>query len=109
MPMIVPVQATASQTLAVQLSNQLCQINLRTRGVVGEFGLFMDLFSFGEPIVQGVKCLDRNRIVRDLYFGFQGDFAFYDTQGNDAPFYAGLGSRFQMVYILPSELPPGVG
>lgn len=105
----IPLTATANQTLAVQLSNQTCQIDLQQRGAHGEIGLFMNLFVAGQPIVQGVKCLDRNRIVRDLYLGFLGDLAFFDTQGSDDPFYTGLGARWQLLYIEPGELPPGVG
>ena len=53
-------------------------------------------------------CENLNVIVRDAYLGFIGDLAFYDTQGDTAPVYTGLGSRYVLEYFAPSELPAGV-
>ena len=50
-----------------------------------------------------------NRIVRDLYLGFVGDFIWFDTQGSSDPIYMGLGSRFILVYLAPADLPAGQG
>jgi hypothetical protein len=99
--LIVPVQAVPNQTLSVLLANQLCQITLRTRW----FGLFMDVSVNDAPIVQGVICQNWNRIVRDAYLGFVGDFAFWDTQGKSDPTYTGLGSRHLLYYLEKSDLP----
>ena len=63
-------------------------------------------------IVASVLCENINRIVRDLYFGFSGDFAFLDTQGTNDPIYTGLGgtgARFQLFYLFPADLPAGQG
>lgn len=102
---IVPLQAVPNQTLAVPVSSQNCELNVYQKNT----GMFMDVLLNNVIILGGVACQDRNRIIRSIYFGFAGDFAFYDTRGTDNPFYTGLGSRFQLVYIEPSELPPGVG
>lgn len=91
---VIPLIATPSQTLNVQLDAQSCRINVRQRRT----GLFVDLFVQDAPIFQGVKALDRNRLVRDAYLDFTGDLFFVDTQGNDDPDYSGLASRFLLVW-----------
>lgn len=105
MSQTIPLQATPNQTQTVPLAGQSCDLNV----VQTSTGLYMDVFLNGELIVSSVICQDRNRIIRDLYFGFPGDFAFFDTIGNTDPDYTGLGGRFQLVYIEASELPAGVG
>lgn len=45
-----------------------------------------------------------NLIVRSAYLGFIGDLAFIDTQGTSDPIYAGLGTRFQLVYLFPVDV-----
>jgi uncharacterized protein DUF6983 len=96
----VPLQPVPNQTTQIVLANQSCQISLSQT----PFGLFMDLLVNDAPIVLGVICQNQNRIVRDLYFGFVGDFGFVDTQGLGAdPDYTGLGSRFVLFYLSPAE------
>lgn len=92
---MIPTQATPSQTFSVLLSGQNCQIDIYQKAQ----GLFLNLFVDGTMIVGGVICENRNRIVRDAYFGFIGDLAFVDLQGNSDPDYRELGSRFILVYI----------
>lgn len=109
MGQVIPLQAVPNQTLTVPLAGQTVDLNLYTRAD----GLFMDVFLNGKGIVFNVICQNENRIVRDLYFGFPGDLAFYDTQtvagvGTD-PDYTGLAGRYQLIYIEASELPAGVG
>jgi hypothetical protein len=98
--LIVPVQSVPSQQLQVTLAGQVCQINIYEKST----GLFMDLYVSGVLIIGGVLCLNRNVIVRDVYFGFTGDFAFIDTQGADDPTYTGIGARFLLYYLSPSDL-----
>ncbi len=108
--LIVPLNNVPSQSLNVQLNGQNCTLN-----VFQKFGgLFFDLILNGTTLViGGVLCENLNRIVRDLYFGFLGDFVFLDTQGNNDPMWTssgnGLGTRYVLVYLGPSDLPPGVG
>lgn len=73
--------------------------------------IYFDLLQDGAPIVTG-------RIARNLvplllgsaYQGFQGDFVFVDTQavpglqGGTDPVYTGLGTRYQLVYLSPTDL-----
>jgi hypothetical protein len=102
---IVPLTANPNQTLTVGLNNQACQISVYQTADA----LFLDLYVNDALIIAGVICENLNRIVRDLYLGFQGDLGFVDTQGDSDPNYTGLGSRFQLIYLSPSEIPPGVG
>lgn len=102
---IVPIDAVASQRFTISLANQACQIELYQK----VDGLFMNLFVNDVLVIGGVICENQNRIVRDRYLGFSGDFFFNDSQGSDDPVYTGLGSRFRLIFIDPTELPAGVG
>lgn len=90
----IPLVATPSQTLTVQLGNQSCRIDVRQRRT----GLFVDLYVQDVPVRLGVKALDRTKLVRDKYLGFAGDLYFTDLQGDSDPDYAGLGERFLFVW-----------
>ena len=99
--MIVPVKPIANQTLQVQLAGQACAIDLQqTSG-----GLFMGLSVDSALVIGGVICENLNRIVRNAYLGFDGDFCFVDTEGSADPDYAGLGSRFVLIYLERADLP----
>lgn len=98
----IPLQKVQNQTLTIALANQNCQLNLYQKDF---FGLFMDVYVNNGLIVAGVICQNANRIVRDAYFGFIGDFIFTDMQGTSDPDYTGLGDRFQLIYLEASDLP----
>lgn len=100
MAQIVPLQAVPNQTLTVALDGQNCDLNVYQKNT----GLFIDVLLSGIPVILDVKCNNADRIVRDAYLGFIGDFSFFDTQpdpvtGGADPDYTGLGGRFQLVYI----------
>lgn len=96
----VPLQAVPNQTLAVTLARQVAQIALRQNGA----NLYFDLLIKNEYVVRTRICRDRQRLLLDAkYRGFIGDFAFVDTQGIDNPSYAGLGDRFQLIYLAAGE------
>lgn len=104
--LVVPVQALPAQQLSVILAGQTVDITLRQLVT----GLFIDLAANGVEIVGLVLCQNQNRIVRDLYLGFAGDLFFYDNSGAGMdPEFTGLGTRYTLMYLEPSELPPGVG
>ena len=105
MAQIIPLTAVANQTLAVPLAGQNAQLNVYQKGLY----LYMDVFLDNEAIIRGVICEDRNRIIRDLYLGFAGDFFFMDMEGVTDPQYTGLNSRYFLVYVPADELPEGVG
>lgn len=99
---LIPLQATANQTVSVQLSGQSCTLNVYQKST----GLFMDVLVNDVLIIGGVLCENLNRIVRSTYLGFIGDFAFVDTQGTLDPYYEGIGSRYYLIYLNASELAP---
>lgn len=104
---IVPLQAVPSQTLTINLANQICTIDVYQK----LSGLYMNLYIEGQtdPVIGGVLCENLNRIVRDLYLGFVGDFCFIDSQGTSDPTYDGLGTRYNLAYLEASDLPVGQG
>ena len=110
--LVVPLQAVPNQFVQVTLNNQACSIHVYQKF----WGLFCDLLVNQQPIIQSVLCLNANYIVRSLYLGFNGDLAFWDTQGQGFPSFTGadpnyteLGSRFQLLYLAPSDLPSTYG
>lgn len=100
MALTVPVQAVPNQTLSVQLANQACQLNIYQK----TFGLFMDVYVNNVLVLAGALCENKNKIIRNLYFGFVGDFIWVDTQGTNDPYYTGLGARYLLVYLETSDL-----
>ena len=96
----IPLQATPSQTLSVLLNQQNCQIDVYQKST----GLFFDLSINDSPVVTGVICRDRVRLVRQQYHGFVGELAFADMLGTNDPDYTGLGARFTLVYLAPGDL-----
>lgn len=91
----IPLVATANQTCSVQIGGQSCRITVYQKAT----GLYLDLAVSDRPIITGVLCEDRNRLVRSVYLGFTGDLYFIDTQGAADPSYAGLGGRWRLVYV----------
>lgn len=99
MPLVIPIQAVASQQLQVVLNNQNCQIAVYQK----EQGVFVDLSADGVDISTAVLALDTIPLTFD-YSGFDGNLFFVDTQGSDAPQYTGLGTRWLLAYFTSAEL-----
>ncbi len=95
MTAIVPLLATPSQTLSVRLGGQACKVHVYAKAT----GVYLDLYAADVLVVGGVACRNGVRVVRDAYLGFTGDLAFVDTQGDEDPQYAGLGSRWILSYV----------
>jgi len=100
MAQLIPLSALPNQIEAVALGGQSCILSVNQRSN----GLYIDVYVGGSPIILGVLCENENRIVRNTYLGFLGDFFFFDTRGTDDPDYTGLGDRFQLIYIEETEL-----
>lgn len=96
---IIPVKSLASQTLGVLLNEQNTLINVYQKF----YGLYIDVFLNDVLVIGGVIARDRNRIIRSEYFNYLGDFAFFDTEGDDDPDYTGLGERFLLAYLTEDE------
>lgn len=90
----IPIQPVPSQTFQVTLGAQNCQITLQWM----DTGLYLSLSINGNPIVSGKLCVDRVSLIRQTYLGFAGWLYFVDTQGDNDPYYTGLGSRYLLVY-----------
>jgi hypothetical protein len=113
---LVPVQDTLAQQVRVAVGGQNCLLNLYqldnsavaandpTSGLPPDV-LYMDVYVGTALIIGGVACQNLNRIVRDAYLGFIGDFVFNDTQGVSDPTLPGLGSRYQLIYLETADLP----
>lgn len=101
MAQVIPLQAVPSQTLAAVLGGQSCSIALYQKST----GLYMDLAVAGVVLFTGVPCLQDSLVVRGAYLGFVGNLTVLDTQGDSDPDYAGLGSRWVLFYLSPSDLP----
>jgi hypothetical protein len=98
---IIPVLDVCSQNLQVTLGGQACSINLYQ---TLDQGFYCDLYVNNTLLIGGVICQNLNRIIRDLYFGFIGDLCWNDTQGELDPSSPGLGTRYQFLYLTPSDL-----
>jgi hypothetical protein len=96
----IPLSPIPSQTLHVMLASQNCKINVYQKTT----GLFFDLYVNDVPIIIGMICRDRVKLVRFDYLGFVGDLAFFDIQGLTDPNHAGFGSRYWLIYLEPSDL-----
>ncbi|NVN09706.1 phage baseplate plug family protein [Nguyenibacter vanlangensis] len=98
--LVVPVNATPTQTLSVVLNGQNCSMRIFQ---TDNYGLYLDLYLDDALIVGGRLCLDRTWIVRAAYSDFVGDLMFIDQQGISDPTYDGLGDRFLLYYSEPSS------
>lgn len=119
---MLPVQITnkPNQTLQVVLGGQNCSIELRTLDgyAVTDNVDFTDSAQYiaftlsvsGVSITQNQNCLNLKRLLLNRqYLGFVGDFIFVDTQpdpvtGPTDPQFAGLGTRWQLIYLEASDL-----
>ena len=81
---------------------QITAYSVATNAVVNR--VFVDVYINNTLIIGGVPGLNAVKIVRDAYLGFSGDLVFYDLEGSSDPLYSGLGTRWVLVYYLPSEL-----
>ena len=97
---IVPLDPVPNQQVQCQLGGQACTVVVQQMA----YGLFVSLFSNDALVVQTVIAENLNRIVRNAYFGFAGDFMFFDAEGAADPVYTGLGSRFLLVYLEAADL-----
>lgn len=95
----VPIQPVPSQVTQTVLGGQNCQLYIYQKSE----GLFIDVTADDVEIVNGIIARDAVPIICREYAGFAGNFVFVDTQGADDPNYAGLNSRFALVYLTAGE------
>jgi len=90
----IPITAVAAQKFTIQLNGQSCAISLAQKNN----GLYFSMTVNNNPCVNSVLCLNLVGLIREKYYGFSGQLAFFDTQGTNDPYYTGLGSRYQLIY-----------
>lgn len=100
----IPLRATGNQTLQVVLEGQNCSLRLYTRGLSdGVETLFCDLSIDQEPVFYGCPCLDGLPMPLYAWLGMTGQLVFIDMEGDEAPRWSGLGSRWKLLYMSPAE------
>jgi hypothetical protein len=99
----IPLRDVPNQSILTTLSNQQVQLNIYQKRT----GLFMDLYSSNALVLGGIYCVNQTFCVINVYLGFVGDFMWVDLQAQNANPEAGLGigSRFQLVYLAPADIP----
>lgn len=107
--LIVPLQASAVQTLNISLNNQACSLNIYAAGEDCDPPVYVDLYVANALLEGGMFGNIGVRLVRDSYLGFLGDLVFDDTQpdpilGPQQVRWGGLGQRWQLLYLFPGEL-----
>lgn len=100
----IPLRATGNQTLQVVLEGQNCSLRLYTRSLSdGVETLFCDLSIDQEPVFYGCPCLDGLPMPLYAWLGMTGQLVFIDMEGDEAPRWSGLGSRWKLLYMSPAE------
>lgn len=107
---IIPTTEAPNQEITAILANQACLIRLYTKSInvpidtplattppayQNRNPCFIDLYVSGNLIIGGVYCRQGSLVVRDTYFGFQGDLSVIDSFGQGAD-----------PYGVPPRLPP---
>jgi hypothetical protein len=102
--LLVPLQAVPSQSIKTVLDNQIVELNIYQL----RYGMFMNVTVNTTLEIGAVVCQNLNRIIRSEYLnmdaGFSGDFVFQDTQGTSDPYFTGLGTRYQLIYLSQDDL-----
>lgn len=110
---LVPLTAVPSQLVQAVLNGQSVSLSIYQLGMAPATDLYCDLTSNGTPIVNCRKCRAFSGSPTEAapfllldagYWGFQGDFLFIDSEGDEDPQYSGLGSRWQLIYYSPADL-----
>lgn len=96
----VPLIPIASQTLEIILDNQEVTLSVYQRNE----RLFADITVGIQPVLVGAICVNLQAINTFKSPYFTGKLLFVDTLGNEAPYYTGLGSRFELVFVSAAEI-----
>lgn len=98
----IPLAAVPSQSFGITLGGQNCVLSVYHKTT----GLYFDLSVGGAPVTTAVRCLNEARLCEDRQYLFEGDFLFYDTQGDTDPTYTGFGPdpRYVLIYLEAPDL-----
>ncbi|CAK7192378.1 hypothetical protein COMNV_00574 [Commensalibacter sp. Nvir] len=97
---LITIAPVDNQKFSLDLENGNYFFKLRDTGVTG---VFLDVYRSTSPLITGILCLDRVRLIRLAYKRFPGDLVFVDQYGFDNPNYPYFGSRFLLFYIDKDE------
>lgn len=98
--LIIPLLAEKHQTFSTTLGSQNCEFAVYQKST----GLYIDVIVDGAPLVYGMLCRDRVKLIRHEYLRFDGELFFADISGRKDPEYSGLGGRYQLIYVAADEL-----
>lgn len=94
-----------AQTFNIVLDGQNCTISLYWR----QTRLYLDLNVGATEICRGAICQNRADIMQSPSPDFSGTLHFFDLEGEQAPHYSGLNSRWLLLYLAAGEgLPQGL-
>lgn len=97
---LVPLAASPSQTIAIVLAGQNCQISVYYKTT----GIFMDLAVNGVQLLSTRLAVNGAFMVASAYLGFIGNLVFIDAQGRENPDYTQFGTRFYLIYAEATDL-----
>lgn len=92
---IIPLNPIPNQSLSCTIGLQSLYITLNTRN---DDQLFATVQANNELVIANRLCLNGSPLIGVDYLPIRGNLVFVDMQGNDNPYYKGLGSRFALVY-----------
>lgn len=138
-PFVIPLAGVASQTFTIPLGNQSCSIDVFTKHIqvpiIPGHGvsnppqpggtiatnppiyaeidpIFVNLRMSDVSVVSGVLARNNVQLVRGFCAVgtiFSGDLSFLDTEGSEDPQWAGLGSRWLLLYWPTiNQVPPQI-
>ncbi|MDA8485843.1 hypothetical protein NNO07_22480 [Pseudomonas resinovorans] len=96
---VIPLIPTPGQRLQIVLENQNVTLAVRQKGP----RMYVDLDVGTTRVMSGAICNDRTNIKQYKTMAFNGGLFFIDTQGNEAPHYSGLGTRWVLLYLTEAE------
>jgi hypothetical protein len=111
---VIPLSPIPAQNFQIVLGGQNCAISLYIQNgydfddltlETPETNLYFDLAYNGIEVTTTAICLNQKRLlINRQYLGFVGDFMFVDTRGTNDPEFAGLGTRYVLLYLTPADL-----
>lgn len=93
---VIPLQATANQTLNVIINNRFLRLDVYQRST----GVFLNVWLSDSLVVSGAVCQNQKNIIHADYLGLGVELFFFDMQGSSDPDYTGLGSRYILLYTV---------
>lgn len=102
---LISLNAIDAQEFSSNLGGNVYNFRLLDKG---EVGVFLDIYDGVDPVLTGILCLDRVRLVRSAYLNFPGDLMFVDQEGFNHPVYTGFGTRYLLYYLTEGD-DDGVG